>query len=70
MSKNNSKVVDRLLTEVNNSRTSGLREKIAAISSNKEWEASVRTTKTAAHEARAWAEYGKQLNRRNNREEM
>lgn len=62
---NNSKIVTRLHADISNSRTSSFKEKISAISSNKQWEVRGRTTMTPVQEYNAWQAYGKELTRQN-----
>ena len=55
-------MVNRLLSEVNSSKQkSGLRDRIAAISANEQWEVSGRTNKTPAEECKAYKAYGEHL---------
>lgn len=60
-----SKVATRLLMEVKQSRTSSLKARIAAISSNQEWAVSGRTNMTQAEECKAWQTYGVRLAQQN-----
>ena len=60
-----SKVATRLQSQVTQSRTSGLKARIAAISSNQEWAVSGRTNMTRAEECKAWQSYGVRLAEQN-----
>ena len=55
------------MTEINNSRTTyctpSLKERISAISLNKQWEVNGRTNMTPIEEYNAWQEYRKDLER-------
>jgi len=65
MTNHNSKVVSRLQTVINDSRTSRFKDKFAAISSlnNKQWEVKTSTGMTPVEEYDAWQAYGKDLAR-------
>ena len=60
-----SKVATRLQSQVTQSRTSSLKARIAAISSNEEWAVSGRTNMTRAEECKAWQAYGVRLAEQN-----